>query len=97
MTHACCAGCRIRFTPAASAYLTACPECGESPQTLGGLAEAVGYRLFRLEDAAPALPEAVEVSMPLPDSGLGDRSTAAPESRIASPEQSQGGAIQKAR
>jgi len=69
MTHACCASCRLRFTPAGAAYLTACPACGEPLQPLAGLAEAVGYRLFRLEDAPGALPEAIEVSMPIPDPG----------------------------
>ncbi len=71
MTHACCPGCRIRFTPAAAAYLTACPTCGNPPQPLAGLAGAVGYRLFRLEDAPPALPAAVEVSLRIPDPGSG--------------------------
>ena len=69
MSHACCTSCRIRFTPAAAAYLTACPACGKPPQPLARLAGAVGYRLFRLEDAPQALPEAVEVSMPIPDPG----------------------------
>ncbi len=71
MTHACCESCRIRFTPAAAAFLTACPECGLPPQRLAALAGAVGYRLFRLEDAPRALPEAVEVSMPIPDPRAG--------------------------
>lgn len=66
MTHACCPACRLRFTAAATAYLLACPACGEPPQPLAGLAGAVGYRLFRLEDAPHSLPEAVEVSMPIP-------------------------------
>jgi hypothetical protein len=69
MTYACCAGCRLRFSPAAAAFLTACPVCGEPPQPLGALAGAVGYRLFTLEDAPHTLPEAVEVSMPIPDPG----------------------------
>jgi hypothetical protein len=71
MTNACCASCRIRFTPAAAAYLTACPVCGEPPQLLAGPAEALGYRLFRLEDTPRALPQAIEVSMPIPDPGSG--------------------------
>lgn len=70
MTHASCAGCRIRFTPPAAAYLTACPECGEPLQPLPGVAAAVGYRLFTLEDAPRDLPEAIEVSMPIPDPGV---------------------------
>ena len=27
MTHVCCPRCRLRFTPAAAAYIVACPEC----------------------------------------------------------------------
>ncbi len=72
MTHACCPDCRIRFTPAATAYLVSCPACGEPLQVLAALAGALGYRLFRLEDAPYSLPEAIAVSVPvpLPDRGL---------------------------
>ena len=69
MTHAMCPGCRLRFTPAAAAYLRSCPTCGEPLQTLDGLDEAVGFRLFRLGDAAHSLPQAAAVSMPIPDPG----------------------------
>jgi hypothetical protein len=69
MTYTCCTSCRVRFTPAAAAYLTVCPTCGEPLQSLAGLAGAVGYRLFRPEDSPRELPEAVEVSMPIPDPG----------------------------
>lgn len=67
MTHVCCPDCRLRFTPAAAAYLVTCPECGGPPQTLAGLEEALGFRLFRLEDVPHPLPEAVAVSIPIPD------------------------------
>lgn len=66
MTHACCSDCRLRFTPAATAHLLACPTCGEPLQPLAGPAGAVGYRLFRLQDAPHSLPQAVAVSMPIP-------------------------------
>jgi predicted amidophosphoribosyltransferase len=66
MTHVCCPDCRLRFTPAAAAYLSACPKCGEPLQPLVGLAEAVGYRLFRPEDVPTAMPEAIAVSLPIP-------------------------------
>lgn len=66
MTAACCADCRMRFSPAAAAYLTACPACGEPLEPQAGLAGAVGCRLFRLEDLPGGLPEAIEVSMPIP-------------------------------
>lgn len=71
MTHACCANCRIRFTPAVAAHLLACPACGEPLQPLDALAGAVGYRLFRLEDVPRDLPDAIAVSMPIPDPGSG--------------------------
>ena len=69
MTHASCPDCRLRFAPAAAAYLPACPACGEPLQPLAGLAGAMGYRLFRLEDVPHAQLEAMEVSMPIPDPG----------------------------
>jgi len=59
----------MRFTPATAAYLTGCPACGEPLQQLASLAGAVGYRLFTLEDSPHELPEAIEVSMPIPDPG----------------------------
>jgi hypothetical protein len=69
MTHVCCPDCRLRFTPAAAAYLVACPECGEPHQTMPGHAGLVGFRLFRLEDLPHSLPEAVAISIPIPDPG----------------------------
>jgi PHP family Zn ribbon phosphoesterase len=66
MTHFCCSHCRLRFTPAAAAYLVACPECGEPPQR-SSLKDAVGFRVFRLEDAPPSLPAAAAISLPVPD------------------------------
>jgi predicted RNA-binding Zn-ribbon protein involved in translation (DUF1610 family) len=71
MKHACCPSCRIRFTPAAAAHLVACPQCGEPLQRADGLKEIVGFRLFTLEDVPHTLPEAVAVSMPVPDPGAG--------------------------
>lgn len=67
MTHVCCPDCRLRFTPAAAGRLVACPQCGEPPRTVSGLEGAVGFRLFRLEDVPQSLPEAVAVSIPIPD------------------------------
>ena len=69
MTHVCCPACRLRFTPAAAAYLVACPECGEPPRTVAGHAGVVGFSLFRLEDVPHSLPEAVAISAPIPDPG----------------------------
>ena len=71
MTHVCCPDCRLRFSPLAEAYLVACPGCGEPPQTLAGLQEAVGFRLFRLDDVPHPLPKAITVSISTPDPGPG--------------------------
>ena len=67
MTHVCCPDCRLRFIPAAAAYVVACPQCGEPPQTLADPEEVFGYRLFRLRDVPDLLPEAVAVALPIPD------------------------------
>src|SRR5579859_4300717 len=69
VTHVCCPYCRLRFTPAAAAYLVACPECGEPHQTVSGHAGLVGFRLFTLEDVPHSLPEAAALSIPIPDPG----------------------------
>jgi hypothetical protein len=47
--RACCPQCRLRFSPAATVYLDACPECGQPPQTLSSLEGVIGFRLVRLE------------------------------------------------
>jgi hypothetical protein len=65
MTHLCCPHCRLRFTPAAAAYIIACPECGKPLQTIASLELAFGFRVFRLEDLPNSLPEAVAVSIPV--------------------------------
>ena len=67
MSSACCYACRLRFSPAVASYLAACPQCGEPPQPMSSPEGAVGYRLYTPVDAPPALPEALEVSMPMPD------------------------------
>jgi hypothetical protein len=71
MTHACCPDCRLRFD-AAAAHLPACPQCGAKLQASPGLEGAVGFRLFKSEDFPHiSLPEAVTVSMPIPDPSAG--------------------------
>jgi hypothetical protein len=67
MTHLCCPRCRLRFTPAAAAYLVACPECGEPPQLIVGLERTFGFRLVGPEDLPHELPQAVAVSIPVPE------------------------------
>ncbi len=66
MTHVCCRGCRLRFSPAAAAHLAACPECG-GPPAASDLEGTLGFRLFTLDDAPHPLPEAIAVSIPVPD------------------------------
>jgi hypothetical protein len=68
MTHLCCPRCRLRFTPAASAFITTCPKCGESPQPVSR-ESSLGFRLFRPEDIPHELPEAAAMSIPIPDPG----------------------------
>jgi hypothetical protein len=65
MTHFCCPGCRLRFTPASAVVLLACPECGEPPQP-ASLERTFGFRLFAPQDLPDSLPEAVAVSIPVP-------------------------------
>ena len=66
MTHASCPDCRLRFAPAMTAALPACPECGEPLQALGALDQAVGLRLFHPDDPLHGLAEAIAAAMPLP-------------------------------
>ena len=68
MTHVCCPRCRLRFTPASSAYIVACPECGEPPQETTS-ESALGFRLLGPEDLPIELSQAVAVAVPVPDPG----------------------------
>jgi hypothetical protein len=68
MKRACCPNCRLRFRPATAAELAACPRCGDPLQRLA-LEEGLGFRLFGVEDTPQPLPEAIAVSMPIPDPG----------------------------
>jgi hypothetical protein len=66
MTHLCCPRCRVRFTPAAAAYVTACPECGESPEPVASLELTFGFRLLGPGDLPHESPYATAVSIALP-------------------------------
>ncbi len=66
MIHRGCSGCRLRFAPAAGAYLVVCPECGKPPQTLATPELALGLRLFDVEHERQRLPEAIAVAVSLP-------------------------------
>lgn len=66
MTQLCCPGCWLRFTPAAAAYVGECPVCGGSLRR-SSLEGIVGFRIFRFEDVPQSLPQAVAVSIPVPE------------------------------
>jgi hypothetical protein len=67
--HLCCAQCRLRFSPAAAAYIMACPECGERPKPIPRLELAFGFRLIGPEDLPQELPYATARSIALPEPG----------------------------
>jgi hypothetical protein len=67
MTRLSCPSCRLRFTTAATATLTTCPECGRDLQAVPSAAETLGYRLFAPLDPQPALPMAAEAALPIHD------------------------------
>ena len=69
MTNLCCPRCRMRFTPAAAAYIAACPECGDSPQPMTSLERTFGFRLVGPEDLPHELPYAAARSIALPEPG----------------------------
>ena len=71
MTHVFCPGCRLRFTPAAAAYLAACPECGESPQSVASAGGTLGFRLYTPGDDLYDLPEALSAALAAPVDILG--------------------------
>jgi hypothetical protein len=69
MTPVCCPSCRLRFTPAAAAYLVTCPECGGPPERFASSERAVGFRLFGPQDIPHFVPQAVAVSIPVQEPG----------------------------
>ncbi len=69
VTHLCCPACRLRFTPAAAAYVIACPECGDPPQPIDSLELTFGFRLIGPEDLPYELPYAIARSVALPKPG----------------------------
>lgn len=64
MSQVCCPSCELRFTSAASAF---CPECGRPTHSTVCAEDVLGFRLFTPEDMPHELPEAVAVSIPVPD------------------------------
>jgi hypothetical protein len=71
MTRLCCPSCRLRFPPAASSYLIACPDCSEPLQPIDGLESTLGLRLFTLDSLPASFPEAIAASLPVPEPGTG--------------------------
>ena len=65
MTPVCCPSCRLRFTPAAAAYLVTCPECGGPPERIVSFEQVLGFRLFGPQDIPHSMPQAVAVSIPV--------------------------------
>lgn len=67
MNNVCCADCRLRFTPAATAHLVACPECGESLQPIPTAAELLGFRLYTPDEAPELWLQARAAALEIPD------------------------------
>jgi hypothetical protein len=65
MTRVSCPSCRLRFTPAAAALLTACPQCGRDLHPVASVEATLGYRLFDAIDSPPPLPLAAEIVLPI--------------------------------
>jgi hypothetical protein len=66
MTQVCCPSCRLRFARAATAYLVACPDCGEPPQPVLSAEHALGFRLVSDRDRSDSPPVALAVALPIP-------------------------------
>ena len=64
MTHVCCPGCRLRFTPAVAAYLEACPTCGKPPEPVTAAEQTLGFGLYTPPaDDLPELPTALAAAL----------------------------------
>lgn len=64
MTRLSCPSCRLRFTAAATATITTCPECDRPLEAVISAADALGFRLFTPLDPQPKLPMAVAAALP---------------------------------
>jgi hypothetical protein len=69
MSQLCCPHCRLRFTPAAAAYILACPECGDSPQPIVSLEQTFGFSVVGPEDLPDELPYSTAVLITFPEPG----------------------------
>ncbi|MEA2268713.1 MAG: hypothetical protein QOC64_1323 [Solirubrobacteraceae bacterium] len=65
MTRVCCQACRLRFGSASAAFHETCPRCGEPLEPVATAEQVLGFRLFNIVDALPALPMAAEAALPV--------------------------------
>ena len=65
MTRLSCPSCRLRFSRAATATLTTCPECGQDLEAVDSAEATLGFGLFAPTDPPPAVPLAVEAALPI--------------------------------
>ncbi|MCW2966877.1 MAG: hypothetical protein JWM71_649 [Solirubrobacteraceae bacterium] len=64
MTRVCCPSCRLRFTPAVTAYLADCPQCDKPLEPVTDAAHALGLRLYVADDETPTdLPQALAAAL----------------------------------
>ena len=73
MTRLSCPSCRLRFTAAATATITTCPDCGQDLEAVISAEDTLGFRLFRPLDPQPESPMAVEAALPIHDLAAGHR------------------------
>jgi hypothetical protein len=57
----------LRFSRAAAAHLTKCPECGTTLRAGLAARDMMGYRLFDERDSTSELLKAIAVALPTPD------------------------------
>ena len=67
MTRLSCPSCRLRFTAAATATTTTCPDCGRHLEAVTSAEDTLGFRLFTPLDPRPELPMAAEAALPIDD------------------------------
>jgi hypothetical protein len=67
MTRLSCPSCRLRFTAAATATITTCPDCGRHLEAVASAEDTLGLRLFTPLDPQRDLPMAAEAALPIDD------------------------------
>jgi DNA-binding NarL/FixJ family response regulator len=67
MTRLSCPSCQLRFSAAAAASITTCPDCGRQLEAVISAEDTLGFRLFTPLDPQPELPMAVEAALPIHD------------------------------